>query len=134
MASINADINGFITPLQIDDRELNALSLVRVEGDKSSYRIEYGNGLVEVGGIKEIRATVAKEGVVEGTATIDTGLPIISAQATALNVVAAPTAVTGESAFIYVSDTQLKLYATASATTTQTISVMWSVKGVENGN
>lgn len=134
MASINADINGFITPLQIDDRELNALSLVRVEGDKSSYRIEYGNGLVEVGGIKEIRATVAKEGVVEGTATINTGLSIISAQATALNVGVAPAVATGEGAFMHISDTQLKLYATAIANSPLTMSVMWSVKGVENGN
>lgn len=133
MRNITVDINGYVTPLQIDDDQLQNLSQVSVEGDKSSYRIEYGNGLVEVGGVKEIEATTVKEGVIEGVATINIDLQIIAAQATAMNVVAGAEALSGENAFIRIDDTQLRVYATASASAKHTIPVMWSVKGVQNG-
>lgn len=134
MANIVADINGYLTPIEIDDTQLNSLSVVSVDGDKTAYRIEYGNGLVEVGGIKTIEANIAKPDVIEGVSTVDTGLTIINAQATALNVASPSSVITGESAFIHVEGTKLKIYATANATAANTIAVMWSVKGVENGN
>lgn len=134
MANIVADINGYLTPIEIDDTELNSLSVVSVEGDKTAYRIEYGNGLVEVGGTAEITVTPIKDGVVEGTMSIDTGLTIINAHATAMNLAVPAPVATGENAFIAVSDKTLKIYATANATAEKTVAVMWSVKGVDNGN
>lgn len=134
MADILADINGYLTPIEIEDSQLNHLSVVSVEGDKTAYRIEYGHGLVEAGGTVEITVTPAKDGVVEGTVSIDTGLTIINAHATAMNLAVPASVATGENAFIAVTDKTLKIYATANATTEKTVAVMWSVKGVDNGD
>ena len=122
-------INGYETVIEIPEGEV--LSLVKVQGDQSHYEIEYGNGLKEVGGIVEVQATAAKEGVIEGVQRIK--LPFyktLDFQVTAINVSASPAVLTGEFAFARLDENTLVVYGTANASEPKTIQVKWTAKGI----
>lgn len=102
-----------------------------ITGDKNNYRINYGNGLVEMGGIVQIECSVVTTGVVEGTHVVE--LPfsnLLHFDAVAMNVVDSPDSITGEDAFVTDVTNGFKIYATAKATSTHTIPVKWIAKGV----
>ena len=104
---------------------------VKVQGDQSHYEIEYGSGLKEVGGIVEVQATTAKEGVIEGVQRVE--LPFVKTldfQVTAINVSASPAVLTGEFAFARLDDNTLVVYGTANASEPKTIQVKWTAKGI----
>lgn len=117
-------INGMDTPCTMD------ISLLSHQGHKDSYRIDYGDGLVEMGGIVDVSADTVKSGVIEGTHIVE--LPfttIYDFQATAMNVAATPEQVTGEKVFIADTGSGYKIYASANAKSAKTIPVKWSAKG-----
>lgn len=123
------NINGYETVIEI--KEEDVLSPVKVQGDQSHYEIEYGNGLKEVGGIVEVQATTAKEGVIEGVQRVE--LPFVKTldfQVTAINVSASPAVLTGEFAFARLDDNTLVVYGTANASEPKTIQVKWTAKGI----
>lgn len=123
------NINGYETVIEI--KEEDVLSPVKVKGDQSHYEIEYGNGLKEVGGIVEVQATTAKEGVIEGVQRIK--LPFVKTldfQVTAINVSASPAVLTGEFAFARLDDKVLVVYGTANSNDPKTIQVKWTAKGI----
>lgn len=122
-------INGYETVIEIPDGQV--LSPVKVQGDQSHYEIEYGNGLKEVGGIVEVQATSAKEGVIEGVQRVE--LPFhktLDFQVTAINVSASPAVLTGEFAFARLDGNTLVVYGTANASEPKTIQVKWTAKGI----
>lgn len=122
-------INGYETVIEIPEGEV--LSPVKVQGDQSHYEIEYGNGLKEVGGIVEVQATTAKEGVIEGVQRVE--LPFVKTldfQVTAINVSASPAVLTGEFAFARLDENTLVVYGTANASEPKTIQVKWTAKGI----
>ena len=123
------NINGYETVIEI--KEENVLSPVKVQGNQSHYEIEYGNGLKEVGGIVEVQATTAKEGVIEGVQRVE--LPFhktLDFQVTAINVSASPAVLTGEFAFARLDENTLVVYGTANASEPKTIQVKWTAKGI----
>ena len=122
-------INGYKTRIEIPENQV--LSPVKVQGDQSNYEIEYGNGLKEVGGIVEVQATSAKEGVIEGVQRVE--LPFyktLDYQVTAINVSASPAVLTGEFAFARLDENTLVVYGTANSNETKTIQVKWTAKGL----
>lgn len=122
-------INGYETVIEI--KEEDVLSPVKVQGDQSHYEIEYGNGLKEVGGIVEVQATTAKEGVIEGVQRVE--LPFVKTldfQVTAINVSASPAVLTSEFAFARLDENTLVVYGTANANEAKTIQVKWTAKGI----
>lgn len=122
------NINGYETVIEI--KETDVISPVKVQGDQSHYEIEYGNGLKEVGGIVEVQATTAKEGVIEGVQRVE--LPFVKTldfQVTAINVSASPAVLTGEFAFARLDENTLVVYGTANASEPKTIQVKWTAKG-----
>ena len=123
------NINGYETVIEI--KEEDVLSPVKVQGDQSHYEIEYGNGLKEIGGIVEVQATSAKEGVIEGVQRVE--LPFhktLDFQVTAINVSASPAVLTGEFAFARLDENTLVVYGTANASEPKTIQVKWTAKGI----
>ena len=123
------NINGYETVIEI--KETDVISPVKVQGDQSHYAIEYGNGLKEVGGIVEVQATTAKEGVIEGVQRVE--LPFVKTldfQVTAINVSASPAVLTGEFAFARLDENTLVVYGTANASEPKTIQVKWTAKGI----
>lgn len=123
------NINGYETVIEIPAGEM--LSPIKVQGDQSNYEIEYGNGLKEVGGIVEVQATSVKDGVIEGVQRVE--LPFyntLNFQATAINVTASPTELTGEFAFARLDNNTLVVYGTANANEPKTIQVKWTAKGL----
>lgn len=123
------NINGYETVIEIPESQV--LSPVKVQGDQSHYEIEYGNGLKEVGGIVEVQATTAKEGVIEGVQRV--ALPFVKTldfQVTAINVSASPAVLTGEFAFARLNENTLVVYGTANASEPKTIQVKWTAKGI----
>ena len=65
------NINGFETVIEIPESQV--ISPVKVEGNSDSYRIDYGNGLVKVGGELAIKTVPVKDGAgrTEGMVTVD---------------------------------------------------------------
>ena len=66
------NINGFETVINIPEGQV--ISPVKVEGNSDNYRIDYGNGLVKVGGelaIKTEPQKYATEMRTEGMVTVD---------------------------------------------------------------
>ena len=127
------NINGYETVIEI--KETDVISPVKVQGDQSHYEIEYGNGLKEVGGIVEVQATTAKEGVIEGVieGVQRVELPFVKTldfQVTAINVSASPAVLTGEFAFARLDENTLVVYGTANASEPKTIQVKWTAKGI----
>lgn len=123
------NINGYETVIEIPDGQV--LSPVKVQGDQSSYEIEYGNGLKEVGGVVEVQATSVRDGVVEGVQRVE--LPFyktLDFQVTALNVSASPAVLTGEFAFARLDDKVLVVYGTANSNEAKAIQVKWTAKGI----
>lgn len=123
------NINGYETVIEIPEGQV--LSPVKFSGDQSHYEIEYGNGLKEVGGIVEVQATSAKEGVIEGVQRVE--LPFhktLDFQVTAINVSASPAVLTGEFAFARLDGNTLVVYGTANASEPKTIQVKWTAKGL----
>lgn len=123
------NINGYETVIEIPESQV--LSPVKVQGDQSHYEIEYGNGLIEVGGIIEVQATTVKEGVIEGVQRVE--LPFVKTldfQVTAINVSASPAVLTGEFAFARLDENTLVVYGTANASEPKTIQVKWTAKGI----
>lgn len=122
-------INGYETVIEIPESQV--LSPVKAQGDQSHYEIEYGNGLKEVGGIVEVQAATAKEGVIEGVQRIE--LPFyktLDYQVTAINVSASPAVLTGEFAFARLDENTLVVYGTANSNEPKTIQVKWTAKGI----
>lgn len=117
------NINGFETIIEIPEGQ--AVSPLIHQGDKSDYRIDYGNGLVEVGGLVEV-STSTVNGHIEGSTAVE--LPfdrVYSVQVTTLDI---PNAVQ-ENAHISLTDSGFKIWAHANTQTPSVIRVMWSAKG-----
>lgn len=122
------NINGYETVIEISESQV--LSPVKVHGDQRSYEISYGNGLKEIGGIVEVQANTAKEGVIEGVQRVE--LPFyktLDFQVTAINVSASPAVLTGEFAFARLDGNTLVVYGTANSNEPKTIQVKWTAKG-----
>lgn len=118
-------INGMETTIEIPDGQ--GLSPVQVQGDKNNYRIEYGNGLVEVGGLVEVEATPTN-GHIEGFYPIKVNFTnFLDVQVTPLDL---PSAVQ-ENAHISYTDNGFKIWANANTTMASTIKVKWTAKGIE---
>lgn len=123
------NINGYETVIEIPESQV--LSPVKVQGDQSHYEIEYGNDLIEVGGIVEVQATTVKEGVIEGVQRVE--LPFVKTldfQVTAINVSVSPAVLTGEFAFARLDENTLAVFGTANASEPKTIQVKWTAKGI----
>lgn len=123
------NINGYETVIEISESQV--LSPVKVSGDQSSYEISYGNGLKEIGGIVEVQANTAKEGVIEGVQRVE--LPFyktLDFQVTAINVSASPAVLTGEFAFARLDGNTLIVYGTANSNEPKIIQVKWTAKGL----
>ena len=123
------NINGYETVIEIPEGEV--LSPIKMQGNQSTYEIEYGNGLKEVGGIVEVQATTVKDGVIEGVQRVE--LPFYNTldfQVTAINVTASPAELTGEFAFARLENNTLVVYGTANANEPKTIQVKWTAKGL----
>lgn len=123
------NINGYETVIEISESQV--LSPVKVHGDQSSYEISYGNGLKEIGGIVEVQANTAKEGVIEGVQRVE--LPFyktLDFQVTAINISAPPAVLTGEFAFARLDGNTLVVYGTANSNEPKTIQVKWTAKGL----
>lgn len=119
------NINGYETVIEIPNGQV--LSPVKVRGDKDSYHIEYGNGLVEVGGLVEINAAPTN-GHIVGYHAIDVNFTnLLDVQVTTLDISSA----VQENAHISFTDTGFKIWAHANATEASTIKVKWSAKGFE---
>lgn len=65
------NINGYETVIEIPESQV--ISPVQVAGSSDSYRIDYGNGLVKVGGELAIKTVPVKDGTgrTEGMVTVD---------------------------------------------------------------
>lgn len=118
------NINGFETIIEIPQGQV--LSPVITQSDKDNYRIEYSNGLVEVGGTVEIEA-VPSNGYIEGSLSID--LPFTNTLTIQVTALAISSAVQ-ENAHISETETGFKIWAYANTTTPSTIKVKWSAKGI----
>lgn len=97
----------------------------RFSGDKTNYRIKYGNGLEEVGGLAEVTFADNTE------ATVDITLPfftLLDCQCTAVDIVGAHQ----ESAHIEFveDDKKLRLYSRVHQPYTGTSKLKWMAKGV----
>lgn len=122
-------INGIETPVTVADDQV--LSPVEISGDKSDFRIDYGNGLTKVGGVVRVSATPVTDGVIEGVHNIVTPFTkLLNYTAVAMNVQEAAASVNGENVFVADTDTGFKIYATAKAATAKTIQVRWSAEGI----
>lgn len=122
------NINGYETVIEIPEGQ--ALSPVTHSGDKSDFRIEYGNGLVKVGGIVEIECGNVTPHLIEGVKVME--LPfsqVYNFQVTAMNVSSNPANISNEGAFITEQDGVYKIYAHAKASSTYTIPVKWAAEG-----
>ena len=64
-------INGYETVIEIPESQV--VPPVKVDGNSDSYRIDYGNGLVKVGGELTIKTVPVKDGAgrTEGMVTVD---------------------------------------------------------------
>lgn len=119
------NINGYETIIEIPQGQV--MSPVNVQGDKDNYRIEYGNRLVEVGGLVEVNATPTN-GHIEGSHPIDLNFTtLLDVQVTTLDISNA----VQENAHISLTDTGFKIWAHANTTTDSMIKVKWSAKGIE---
>lgn len=122
------NINGYETVIEIPEGQV--LSPVTYSGDNSNFRIDYGNGLVKVGGIVAIECNSVTPQLIEGVKVME--LPfsqVYDFQATAMNVSDSPDNIAGEGAFITEQSGVYKIYAHAKATSTHTIRVKWSAEG-----
>lgn len=124
------NINGFETPIEIPEGQ--TLSPVTAQGDKTNYRIEYGNGLVELGGTVDVTVNRVAEGVLEGIHNVALSFSTtLSVQVTAMNVIQGAETLNSESAFITDTTDGFRIYATARSTAeTQVIPVRWVAKGL----
>lgn len=117
-------INGFETVIEIPDGQ--AVSPVKVEGVKENYHIDYGNGLVEVGGEVEVTTRVTN-GHIEGSADITLAFgTLLDVQATAIDIAGAMQ----EGVHIQYTGNGFKIYAHANTTDVQPIKVKWTAKGL----
>lgn len=117
-------INGFETVIEIPDGQV--VSPVKVNGAKENYRIDYGNGLVEVGGEVEI-ATRVTNNHIEGSADIVLDLnTLLDVQVTAIDIAGAMQ----EGVHIQYTSGGFKIYAHANTTDVQPIKVKWTAKGL----
>lgn len=118
---ITANINGFETPIELPD---GGVSPVYVDGDKQQWRVDFGNGFVQVGGV----ATVTFNNATEATVTVP--LPfgkLLDFQATPIDVQGP----LGEAVHIEVLDNDsVRVYARTSQTFTGSFYVKWSASGV----
>lgn len=123
------EINGVETPVGIPDDQV--LSPVETSGDKSNFRIDYGNGLTKVGGVVRVSATPVTDGVIEGVHNIVTPFAkLLNYTAVAMNVPEPASVVSGENVFVADTDTGFRIYATAKAAAAKTIQVRWSAEGI----
>lgn len=138
---ITADINGFITNIEIPF-EIPTIEQVQraedsakaeVTGNDTNYQIRQGN-LVEVGGVVSINtAVVAGTSGTEGSAKVkfpfDT---LLSVSATAVDT---PAGSIHESAHVGGENAKgMTIYATTTHSEAVTLKVRWSAKGLVNTN
>lgn len=124
---IMSNINGVETPITLPDWVF--YPKVTVDGDMTT--IDHGSYL-EVMGTVSVECTTVTNGVIEGVATVQ--LPRGKGyfpQATAHNITDSPANVTGESAFVRMDGSTLKVYLTARSGSAKTMSGTYSVKVVK---
>lgn len=118
---IIANINGFETPIELPD---GGVSPIHVDGDKQQWRVDFGNGFVQVGGV----VTVVFNSTTEAVVTVP--LPfskLLDFQATPLDVQGP----LGEAVHIEIlADNKVRVYARTSQSFTGDFHVKWSASGV----
>lgn len=124
-------INGYETIIEIPDGQEQCA--VKYEGDKTSYRIDYGNSLVKVGGTVRITTSAINNVTTntEGTKTIK--FPVEFSKLLNVNVVALDTSEGRVMEHAHVgslTNTGLVIYASALGAKPVTFEVMWSAEGV----
>lgn len=129
MPTVIASINGYETPLDFDDNQLSVLSSVSVSGNVDDYTIEYGNNLVEMGGVVTVTTTVEKDGYREAATQITLPFEILDAHATALNITESVNTVYGENAFIRIDGNKLGIYGSFIGTRHKEMKIKWTAKG-----
>lgn len=138
MPVINADINGYVTPIHIDYEQLPTLSPIVVtdatgggSGDANSYTIDYGSGLVEKGGVVTFTTDTSSGQYREGYARVDLPFTILDAQVSAWNVVAGPSDARRESAFLRLDGNTLVIYGWFMGSEHREMKVKWMAKGLK---
>lgn len=129
MVTIIANINGYETPINIPTEQLSLLSPLSVTGDMNDYTIDYGNGLVERGGLVTLTTSVEKDGYRETATTVRLPFVILDADATALNIVESVNTVYGENAFVRVNGNELGIYGSFIGTQHKQMQIKWRAKG-----
>lgn len=129
MARIIANINGYETPLDLP------LEQGYASGNADHYTIDYGNGVIEVGGTAEITTTTlvgtGGNAIVEGSGSVrfENFSTLLDYQATALD------NTTGSfMEHVHIGGataTGMTLYASARTDTHKKIKIKWSAKGVK---
>lgn len=113
------NINGYDTIINVPEDQV--LSSIKYFGSKEDYSINYGNNLLEHGGIINITVTNG-----EGSKTVKLPFTVLDFQATAID---NNTGSIQESCHIeFVNDNTVRVYGRA--TSNVTIKVKWSAKGV----
>lgn len=118
---VMTNINGFETPIEFPE---GSVASVHASGDRQQWRVDFGSGFVQVGGI----ATVAFDNVTEAAVTVR--LPfgkLLDFQATPIDVQGP----LGEAVHIELLDNDsVQVYARTSQTFTGSFYVKWSASGV----
>lgn len=129
MASIIAYINGNETQIDIPTEHISSLSPLSVTGDMNDYTIDYGNGLMERGGLVTLTTTVEKDGYHEAATSLQLPFVILDADATALNIVESVNTVYGENAFVRVNGNELGIYGSFIGSQHKQMQIKWRAKG-----
>lgn len=125
------NINGYETIIEVPDGQEQCA--VKYEGDKTSYRIDYGNGLVKVGGTVHITTSAINNVTTNTEGTKAIKFPVEFSKLLNVNVVALDTSEGRVMEHAHVgnpTNTGLVIYASALGAKSVTFEVMWSAEGV----
>lgn len=131
MPAIIADINGFQTPIEINASGLSALSPLKVSGNAESYTIDYGGGLVEVGGVVTFTTDTVEGEYREGYGEVTLPFTPIDAQVSAWNISDTPQNARRENAFLRTDGKKLVIYGWFLGSSHREMRVKWSAKGIK---
>lgn len=125
------NINGYETIIEIPDGQEQCA--VKYEGGKASYRIDYGNGLVKVGGTARVTTSTINNVTTNTEGTKAIKFPDEFSKLLNVNVVALDTSEGRVMEHAHVgnpTNTGMTIYASALGTKPVTFEVMWSAEGV----
>ena len=125
------NINGFETFIEIPESEV--ISPIKVEGNSDNFEIDYGNGLVKVGGEISIKTTPVKgdSNRTEGSVTVD--FPVEFRNILSFGVVAIDSskgALYEHAHLGQVTSKDMKVYASALSKEPVELKANWFVEGL----